>query len=188
MYKIPDKVVQFIEKTIQTWRVKLTAGGKSWAEVKILRGIFQGDALWPLLFVIAIIPLNHILKKITAGYKHSKSQKKINHLMNMDDIKLFAKNEKEMETLIQIVIIYSQDIGIEFGIEKCKFSFCFVLFFTTRKRRLSLFSNKWSRVYFERLLCMSSSWLEKVIVINSLKDPSQMLAPQRTFYHIFNNK
>ena len=39
--------------------------------------------------------------------------------MYMDDIKLFAKNEKELETLIHAVIIYSQDIGMEFGIEKC---------------------------------------------------------------------
>ena len=35
----------------------------------------------------------------------------------MDDIKLFVKNEKELETLILTVIIYSQDIGLEFGIE-----------------------------------------------------------------------
>ena len=39
--------------------------------------------------------------------------------MYMDDIKLFAKNEKELETLIHAVRIYSQVIGIEFGIEKC---------------------------------------------------------------------
>ena len=37
----------------------------------------------------------------------------------MDDIKLFAKNEKELETLIHAVRIYSQDIVMEFGIEKC---------------------------------------------------------------------
>ena len=39
--------------------------------------------------------------------------------MYMDDIKLFAKNEKEVETLIHAVRIYSQDIGMEFDIEKC---------------------------------------------------------------------
>ena len=39
--------------------------------------------------------------------------------MYMDDIKLYAKNEKELETLTHAVKIYSQDIGIEFGIEKC---------------------------------------------------------------------
>ena len=32
---------------------------------------------------------------------------------------LFAKNEKELETLIQSVRIYSQDIRMEFGIVKC---------------------------------------------------------------------
>ena len=37
----------------------------------------------------------------------------------MDDIKLFAKNEKELETLIQTIRLYSQDIGMQFGIEKC---------------------------------------------------------------------
>ena len=36
------------------------------------------------------------------------SQKKINHLMYMDEIKLFAKNEKELENLIQTVRIYNQ--------------------------------------------------------------------------------
>ena len=37
--------------------------------------------------------------------------------MYIDDIKLFAKNEKDLESLIPL--IYSQDIGMEFGIEKC---------------------------------------------------------------------
>ena len=39
--------------------------------------------------------------------------------MHMDDIKLFEKNEKELETLIYTVRIYSQYIGMEFGKEKC---------------------------------------------------------------------
>ena len=37
----------------------------------------------------------------------------------MDDIKLFAKNENQLETLIQTVRIYNQNFGIKFGIEKC---------------------------------------------------------------------
>ena len=39
--------------------------------------------------------------------------------MYMGDIKLFAINEKELETLIHAVRIYSQDVGMEIGIEKC---------------------------------------------------------------------
>ena len=71
MYKIPNQVVQFIEKTMKTWKVELTAGGKSLTKVKVQGCIFQGDALPPLRFVIAMMPLNHILRKCTAGYKLS---------------------------------------------------------------------------------------------------------------------
>ena len=39
--------------------------------------------------------------------------------MYMEYIKVFAKNEKEQKTWIQIMRIYSQCIGMEFGIEKC---------------------------------------------------------------------
>ena len=104
---------------MKTWRMELTAGGRSLAEAKIQRGIFKGDPLSPLLFIIVMMPLNHILRKCTAGYRLSRSQEKINHIMYMDDIKLFAKYEKELETLIHAVRIYSQDIRMEFGIEKC---------------------------------------------------------------------
>ena len=96
---------------MKIWRVELTVGGRGLTEAKIQRGIFQGDALSPLLFIIAMIPLKHILRKCTAGYKLSWSQETIIHLMYMDDIKLFEKNEKELETLIHAVRIYSQDMG-----------------------------------------------------------------------------
>ena len=118
-YKISDEVINFIEKTIKTWKVELATGRRSLPEAKLQRGIFQGHALSPLLFIIAMMPLNHKLRKCTDGFKLIISQEKINHLMYMDDVKLFAKNEKELETVMHAVKIYSQDIGMESGIEKC---------------------------------------------------------------------
>ena len=60
--QISPKTINFIEKTMKNWRDELTAGGKSLAETKIQREIFQGDILSPLLFLIAMMPLNHILR------------------------------------------------------------------------------------------------------------------------------
>ena len=76
MYKISDGVINFTEKTMRTWKQKLTAEGRLLDDAKAQRGIFQGDALSPLLFIIAMMPLKHIPRKCTAGYKLSKSQEK----------------------------------------------------------------------------------------------------------------
>ena len=97
MYKISDEVINFIKKTMKTWKVKLPAGGIVLAEAKVQKDIFQGDALSPLIFIIVMMPINHKPRKCTAGYKLSKSQEKINHLMHIDDIKLFSKIGKRTE-------------------------------------------------------------------------------------------
>ena len=94
VYKISNKVIIFIKEAMKNWKIELTAGEKSLAEVKIQREIFQGDTLSPILFVIAMIPLNHILRKCISGYKFTKSKEKINQLMYIDDIKVFAVKEK----------------------------------------------------------------------------------------------
>ena len=37
----------------------------------------------------------------------------------MDNLKLFGRTEKELEGLIELVSVYSRDIGMEFGLDKC---------------------------------------------------------------------
>ena len=68
MYKISHEVINFVGETMETWRVELTAGGRSLAETKIERAIFRWDTLSPLLFIIVMMPLKHILRKCTAVY------------------------------------------------------------------------------------------------------------------------
>lgn len=34
-------------------------------------------------------------------------------------LKVFGRDEKEMEALVELLRIYSEDIGLEFGIVKC---------------------------------------------------------------------
>ena len=44
---------------------------------------------------------------------------KINPLLFMDDWKLYAKKLNQLDSLIKTVRIFSNDIWIKFGIEKC---------------------------------------------------------------------
>ena len=116
---VKRQIREFLQESMKTWRVELTCGEQILGEVKINRGIFQGDTLSPLLFVTALIPLTHILRKSKAGYEFSKTKVTVNHLLFMDDLKLYAKNEKSLDSLLQTVRIFSKDIGMEFGIDKC---------------------------------------------------------------------
>ena len=114
---VDHTVVTFLEKTIKDWRVELTCANEHLGEVKIKRAIFQGNALSPLLSVIALIPLTSVLTTTKHGYEFPKNGEKINHLLYMDDLKLYAKNEKELDLLVQTVRLFSKDIGMDFGIE-----------------------------------------------------------------------
>ena len=44
------------------------SGNSELGEVQIKRGIFQGDSLTPLVFVLALIPLSLILRNTKAAY------------------------------------------------------------------------------------------------------------------------
>ena len=61
---------------IENWRVERTTHGRTLAEVKIQRGIFLGDSFMSLLFVLAIMLLNSILRKCIGSYKFYKIARK----------------------------------------------------------------------------------------------------------------
>ena len=71
------------------------------------------------MFVLALIPLSLILRKGKAAYEFSESKEKINHLLFMDDLKLHSRSEKGFDSLVQTVRVFSEDIGMWSGIEKC---------------------------------------------------------------------
>ena len=68
--------------------------------------------------VLALIPLSLILRKVKAAFEFSESKEKINNLLFMDDLKLYSQNEEGLDSLVQTVRVFSEDIGMEFGIEK----------------------------------------------------------------------
>jgi hypothetical protein len=116
---VAKNVRGLLESSMDHWRTELTANGEKLGTVNIKRGIFQGDSLSPLLFVMIMIPLTMILKDEPKGLMFGNSGKRLNHLLFMDDLKLYARNEEECASLVNVVHKYSRDIGMEFGMDKC---------------------------------------------------------------------
>ena len=60
-----------------------------------------------------------ILNKAKHGYQFSTNGQRINHLLYMEDLKLYSSTEKELNSLVETVRIFSKDKNLEFGIQKC---------------------------------------------------------------------
>ena len=63
--------------SMEKWKVMLCPGNSELGEVEIKQGIFQGDSLSPLVFILALIPISSILRKTKAAYEFSESKEKI---------------------------------------------------------------------------------------------------------------
>jgi hypothetical protein len=91
--------------------------------IQIKRGIYQGDSLSPLWFCLAINPLTNLLNSTGYGFNirvNNTTLSKLNHLLYMDDIKLYASKKNHILSLLTITENFSNDIGMSFGIDKCK--------------------------------------------------------------------
>ena len=87
--------------------------------IQIRREIFQADFLSPLLFCIALIPLTNELNRADCEYQVHGTERKISHLLHMDDLKLLGRNENDLKNETIIVQTISKDINMNFCLEKC---------------------------------------------------------------------
>ena len=107
---VAENIKNLLVSNMEKWRVMLCAWNSELGEVDIKRGIFQGDSLSPLVFASALIPLSLILRKAKAAYEFSGSKEKINHLLFMDDLKLYSCNEKGLNSLVQAIHVFSNGV------------------------------------------------------------------------------
>ena len=119
MFGIANNVQDFLNNSMKSWKLELNASGKTSGEIDTRRGILQGDSLSPLLLVLYMVPLTWSLRIAKACYEWGNKGFKMNHLLFMDDLKLFVKSKNQIESLVQTVHIFSDDIGMQFRKKKC---------------------------------------------------------------------
>ena len=118
--KVAGNLGSLVRNSMHHWETTLNCNGKDLGNVNIKRGIFQGDSLSPLLFVMSLLPLTLLLRKEEMfSYKMSPFNYSLNHLLFMDDLKLFAQSQRAINELVRVVERFSTDIGMAFGIDKC---------------------------------------------------------------------
>ena len=105
---IADNATHFLEQIMKKWKLFLNSNWSDLCEVDVDRGIFQGNSLSPLIFIIYMIPLSLLLRKVKASYEQGRKEFKLNHLLFMDDLKLYGKSEDQIDSLVQTVFMFKQ--------------------------------------------------------------------------------
>lgn len=120
IYKVHPDIIQSISHLMARWGTQILSNDMK-IHIPIRRGIYQGDSLSPLLFCLALNPLSTLLNNTNKGYRVDikNNDLRINHLLFMDDLKLYAENQTHLKSLITTVRTFSEDIKMTFGLEKC---------------------------------------------------------------------
>ena len=56
LFGVAEYIKSLLVNSMEKWKEMLCSGNSELGEVEIKRGIFQGDSLFPLVFVLALIP------------------------------------------------------------------------------------------------------------------------------------
>jgi Reverse transcriptase (RNA-dependent DNA polymerase) len=119
--RIPDTVKRFIKIAIKKWRLNLFHQGKPLGTAKMEKGILQGDSLSPLLFVLVMEPLSRVLEDGNLPriqIRTKTDEKDLNHLLFIDDIKLYARIKADLERLLEATVNVLQAIGLRINVAK----------------------------------------------------------------------
>lgn len=127
IYKIDPKLRKFLYHAMNMWKTTVHLNTDTdyiqTGPIKINRGIFQGDSLSALWFCMCLNSLSTILNNTNYGYKIKTKRNiehTVSHLLYMDDIKLYAQSSSQMKVLMSLTEEVSGDVGMEFGVNKCK--------------------------------------------------------------------
>ena len=123
--KLPNHLLMAIKNLTESWYIELNLNGKDDSIVsnviKIIPGIYQGDSLSVILFVLAPNPLSQLLRS-TKRYAYGKNcQHQHTHNFFVDDFKLYVNDINTVKRQLEIVTTFSKDIGMKFVEEKCAF-------------------------------------------------------------------
>ncbi|XP_026737509.1 uncharacterized protein LOC113500810 [Trichoplusia ni] len=130
IYRINFKLIEFLSSIMTRWKTTLQLNYNRDTiisrQISIRKGIYQGDSLSPLWFCLALNPLSSMLHRSRVGYclRHDTHDVVISHLIYMDDIKLYSKSETDMKKLIDTTTLFSKDINMQFGLDKCNTTYC----------------------------------------------------------------
>ena len=117
---LPSWIQKFLKSITCRWKLNIRFNNEDLMQKKVERGILQGDSLSPLLFVLCMDPLS---RKLNGAYPKAevaleKESYTCNHLLFIDDLKLFSESDENMAQMVTETEKFFETIGLEINKKK----------------------------------------------------------------------
>ena len=124
MHKVPTAITNTIMKLSTLWktrlRVKTQSGVVLTEPIQFKRGIYQGDTLSPLLFIMCVSPMSSKLRTLP-GHKLAKPLDiSISHGVFIDDLKLYPSSERQQGIKLALTHQMMDNMGLTMAAKKTK--------------------------------------------------------------------
>lgn len=114
---IPAKMKTTIQAAISKWNICLNPTQRTPIRIPIRRGVYQGDSLSPMLFILVTAGVIEKIKEDPTINRLSKRKHEI--IAYMDDIKCHAPNKEAIRAITTTLEDYSRQLGLELNLGKC---------------------------------------------------------------------
>ena len=101
-------IQNLVTNSRESWITLLSSNGKELGKVRIKKGYY-----WVTLFPMTMLQLTMVLRDEVAGFRFSGSREKVNHLLFMDDLKPYRRNDFEIERLVGILKGHLNHLGVQ---------------------------------------------------------------------------
>ncbi|KAG0435676.1 LINE-1 retrotransposable element ORF2 protein [Dictyocoela muelleri] len=119
--KILDNIIKLVKCMQDNMELNLKHEKSSLGAIKPRKEILQGYSLSPLLFVICMEPISRTLNDnelVKVTMKYEDKEIKVNHLFYIDDLKLMANDDKNLNILSHKLDEILHIIGLELNKNK----------------------------------------------------------------------
>ncbi|CAG5075525.1 Similar to Retrovirus-related Pol polyprotein from type-1 retrotransposable element R2 (Fragment) (Nasonia vitripennis) [Cotesia congregata] len=114
---IHDNIANTLKAAIRVWSVVIQVGKDRTRPIYVKRGVYQGDTISPILFILITAFLIYLVREDKKVNKIFRGKQQVSAFM--DDYKVHAPSEEGIKCIADVITDGGAEIGLSLNIRKC---------------------------------------------------------------------
>jgi hypothetical protein len=116
---LPENIRLYIVGLYKCLRGKVVTNKWTSEDFKFRKGVFQGDPLSPIVFLMCFNPIIERLKNVEGQYGYNLNGERIITLPFADDFNLVTTDKRRHQSLMNMLDLLTKSMGLKLKPKKC---------------------------------------------------------------------